>query len=77
MEPGFVKVIHPELGVGSVSEVPETGLFQYYLSGWRLLAADEEPAVPVPVVPPPVTLAEVTAAALQHPMRRSKWRPHR
>ena len=63
MEPGFVKVIHPELGAGSISEVPEIGLFQYYLSGWRLLAADEESAVPVAAEPPPVTLAEVTAAA--------------
>ena len=62
MEPGFVQVIHPGLGVGSISEVPETSLFQLYLSGWRRLAEDEVPPESPPVTPPPVTLAEVEAA---------------
>ena len=64
MEPGFVKIIHPGLGVGSVSEVPESSLFEWYRGGWRLLKDDE--ALPPPAseeVPEPVSIAEVTAAA--------------
>ena len=63
MEPGFVKVIHPGLGVGSVSEVPEISMYQWYRSGWRLLAEDEVPPPASEPVPEPVTIAEVTAAA--------------
>lgn len=67
MEPGFVRIIHPELGADSISEVPETSLSQWYMSGWRLLKDNEAPPVLPLSVPEPVSLAEVTTtAAVSH-----------
>jgi hypothetical protein len=63
VEPGFVKMISPQLGPSQIIEVPEIGLAQYYRQGWRLLAPDEEPPVPPLDVPPPMSVAEVSAAA--------------
>jgi hypothetical protein len=63
VEPGFVKMISPELGPAQIIEAPEIGLAQYYRQGWRLLKEDEEPAQPPLDVPPPMSVAEVSAAA--------------
>jgi hypothetical protein len=63
VEPGFVRIIHPELGPGSVSEVPGTSLPTWYMSGWRRLAEDEIPPEPDTAAPEPVTVAEVAAPA--------------
>jgi hypothetical protein len=64
VEPGFVKVIHPGLPRGSnIAEVPQIGLYQWYRSGWRLLAEGEQTPVQPPGAPEPMTEAEATAAA--------------
>jgi hypothetical protein len=70
VEPGFVKVIHPE--TGGIAEVPEIGLFQYYLSGWRRLAADEDITPPPVPEPEPVTFAEVAAPAPEPAPKKEK-----
>jgi hypothetical protein len=57
-EPGFTQIIHPGLGPGSVSEVPETSVPQWYAAGWRLLAPDDIPATEPAPDPPPVTRAQ-------------------
>ncbi len=62
-EPGFVLIIHPGLGPGSVSEVPESSLGQHYAAGWRLLAEGDVPEVKPEPEPEPVTKAQVAKAS--------------
>jgi hypothetical protein len=57
-EPGNVLIIHPGIGPGSVSEVPETSLGQWYAAGWRLLAGDDLPQEKPPAAPEPVSRAQ-------------------
>jgi len=72
VEPGFVRIIHPELGRDSISEVPETSLPTWYMSGWRLLADGEQPPDPPLTVPPPVTVAEVAPPAPEAAPKKEK-----
>lgn len=60
---GFVDIIHPDQGPGSVSEVPDTSLQQWYAAGWRRLAEDDLPATPAPPEPEPVTRAQAAKTA--------------
>lgn len=63
MEPGFTQIIHPGLGPGSVSVVPESSLPHWHRCGWRLLADGDVPPPEPETMPEPVTLAEVAGAA--------------
>jgi len=61
----WVKIIHPGLGPGSVSEVNRSSLPQHYAAGWRPLAPDDIPAAePVPE-PEPMTREQAAKAAEQ------------
>ena len=62
-EPGFVLIIHPGLGPGSVSEVPESSLGQHYAAGWRLLQDDDIPEAKPEPEPAPMTRAQATKAS--------------
>jgi hypothetical protein len=63
MDEGFIKIIHPDLGPDSVSEVPASSLPSWVQSGWRPLAEDDVPAAaPVPE-PEPMTRAEAAKTA--------------
>jgi hypothetical protein len=62
-EPGFVLIIHPGLGPGSVSEVPESSLGQHYAAGWRLLQDDDIPEPEPEPEPKPVTRAQAAKSA--------------
>jgi hypothetical protein len=57
-EPGFTRIIHPGLGPGSVSQVPESSLPHWHRAGWRLLAEGDLPPDEPEEAPAPVTLAE-------------------
>jgi hypothetical protein len=61
--PGFVEIIHPGLGPGSVSVVPESSLGQWYAAGWRLLQDGDVPEPEPEPVPEPVTKAQVAKAS--------------
>lgn len=58
-----VKIIHPELGEGSVTEVDESAMPHYYRSGWRLLTDDEDQAPAPEPDPKPMTKAQAAKAA--------------
>lgn len=63
MEPGYVKIIHPEtLGV---AEVPAESLAHHYRAGWRRLTEAEEAELdqPAPEEPAPMTRAQAAKAA--------------
>jgi hypothetical protein len=63
-QPGFVYMIHPGLGAGSVSEVPESSVGQHYASGWVLLTAETAPPAEEPAKEPePMTKAQAAKAA--------------
>lgn len=63
----LVKIVHPELGLSSVSEVDESSLYQWHQSGWRRATEDDfrpaqpeepaRPAVPAAVKPAPAAPA--------------------
>jgi hypothetical protein len=65
----MVKIVHPDLGEGSVTEVDEAAAPHYYRSGWRLLTDDEQAArgqaAPGGLVaePKPMTRAQAARAA--------------
>ena len=59
-----VKIVHPDLGEGSITEVDETAMPHYYRSGWRLLTDDEVKAQDAPEPEPrPMTKAQAAKAA--------------
>jgi len=62
-EEGFVQIIHPGLGPGSVSVVPQSSLAQHYRAGWRLLAPDDLPEPAPEPVPEPVTTKQAAKAS--------------
>lgn len=59
MEPGFVKIIHPE--TQAVAEVPQSSLPHHYRAGWALL--DESPEPEPKADPKPVRASKKAAAA--------------
>lgn len=63
LAPGFTRIIHPGLGIDSVSVVPESSLPHWHRCGWRLLAPGEMPAAEPDEAPEPVTLADVAGTA--------------
>ena len=67
MDSEWVKIIHP--GTGGVAEVSRSSLYQWYQSGWRLLAADEAEALqPEPQPEPePITADQAAQAATTEP----------
>jgi hypothetical protein len=71
-EPGFVQIIHPGLGPGSVSEVPETSLGQHHAAGWRLLAEDDLPAPAPAPAPEPEPVTKAQAAKTAKPASKSE-----
>lgn len=51
----LVKIVHPELGPESASEVDESSLYQWHQSGWQRADVPGQPQAPAPPV--------ITAAA--------------
>jgi len=71
--PGFVYMIHPGLGPGSVSEVPESSVGQHYAGGWVLLSAENAPpAEEPPPEPEPMTQEQVAQASSGKAAKSSK-----
>jgi hypothetical protein len=66
----WVTIIHPE--TGGTGEVHQSSLYQWYASGWRLLADGEIPEPEPPPEPPPVTRAQAAKAAQQADNAESK-----
>lgn len=56
----WVEIIHPEAGTGTVSK---SSLYQWYASGWHLLADDPPPEELAEPDPEPMTRAQARAAA--------------
>lgn len=62
MEPGYVKIIHPE--TQGIAEVPPESMPHHYRAGWRLLSHEEEkPAAATEPEPKPMTKAQAAKAA--------------
>jgi hypothetical protein len=61
MEPGYVKIIHPE--TQGIAEVPVSSLPHHYRAGWALLDETPEPEAPAPDPKPVRASATAKAAA--------------
>jgi hypothetical protein len=57
----MTKVIHPDMG--TVAEVPESSVGQWYAAGWTLLTEDNAPAEEPAKAPEPMTREQAAKAS--------------